>query len=136
MFGWLIDWNWVEFESFEKLNEREWNDFPKLSLYILISMNSNYFQIQNPRVKMTWFLPFKMKRVFKNIWISFGNISNSETLCNSMIFMRENKMTSSNAKKESWKFQRIKLKVPLKLFWNPLSIWSYLVFIQIIFIQI
>ena len=37
-----------------------------------------------------------MKRVFENIGISFGNISNSETLCNSMIFMREDKMTSSN----------------------------------------
>ena len=32
---------------------------------------------------------------FENIWISFGNISNSETLCNSMSFMREDKMTSS-----------------------------------------
>ena len=46
-----------------------------------------------------------------------------------MSFMREDKMTSSNAKKESWKFQRIKFNVPLKLF----SIWSYLGFIQIIF---
>ena len=32
----------------------------------------------------------------ENIWISFENISNSKTLCNSMIFMREDKMTSSN----------------------------------------
>ena len=37
-----------------------------------------------------------MKRVFENIWISLGNISNSETSSNSMIFMREDKMTSSN----------------------------------------
>ena len=37
-----------------------------------------------------------MTRGVENIWISFGNISNSETLSNSMIFMREDKMTSSN----------------------------------------
>ena len=37
----------------------------------------------------------KWKGVFEKIWILFGNISNSETLSNSMIFMREDKMTSS-----------------------------------------
>ena len=36
-----------------------------------------------------------MKRVVEKIWISFGNILNLETLSNSMIFMREDKMTSS-----------------------------------------
>ena len=69
---WLFVWMWCdwlceiewEFETFWKLNEREWNDFPKLLLCILISMNSNSFQMQNPRVKITWLLPFKMRRVF------------------------------------------------------------------------
>ena len=37
-----------------------------------------------------------MTRGVENIWISFENISNSETLCNSMIFTSEDKMTSSN----------------------------------------
>ena len=41
-----------------------------------------------------------------------------------MSFMRENKMTSSNAKKESWKFQRIKFKSPFEIIFN----WSYLGF--------
>ena len=118
MIDWLIDWKWVKFETFWKLNEREYKDFPKFHFAFMNSVNSNSFQIQNPREKITWLLPFKMKRVSENIWISFGNISNLETLCNLMIFMREDKMTSSNAKKESWKFQRIKLKVPLKLFWK------------------
>ena len=36
-----------------------------------------------------------MKRVVENIRISFENISSSETLSNSVIFMREDKMTSS-----------------------------------------
>ena len=45
---------------------------------------------------MIWLLPFKLnERVFENNWISFENISNSEILCNSMIFTREDKMTSS-----------------------------------------
>ena len=34
--------------------------------------------------------------IFEKISIPLENISNSETLCNSMIFMREDKMTSSN----------------------------------------
>ena len=33
---------------------------------------------QNPRVKKIWLLPFKMKRVFENIWISFANNSNQK----------------------------------------------------------
>ena len=37
-----------------------------------------------------------MIKGFEKIWISFGNIFNSETSSNSMIFMREDKMTSSN----------------------------------------
>ena len=37
-----------------------------------------------------------MKKGFENIWIPFGNISNSETLSDSMSLMREDKMTSWN----------------------------------------
>ena len=57
------------------------------------------------------------------------NNSNSLTSCSSMIFMREDKMTSSNYMKYELGVQRIKFKVLLNLF----SIWSYLSFIQIIF---
>ena len=64
-------------------------------LAFMISMNSSYFQIQDPREKMTWLLPFKNEKGFEKIWISFGNILNLETLSNSMVFMREDKMTSS-----------------------------------------
>ena len=96
--------------------------FPNFHFAFMISMNSNSFQIQNPREKMTWLLPFKMKRVFENIWISFGNISNSETLRTSMIFMREDKMTSSKTY-EIWvgSFKETKFNAPLK----SSSIWSY-----------
>ena len=50
--------------------------FPNFHIGFLIFVNSNSFQIQNPREKMTWLLPFKMKRVFENIWIPFANKSN------------------------------------------------------------
>ena len=62
---WLIVWNWVEFETFWKFNEREWNDFPRLSFWLLISGDSNSFHHHNTSVKMTSLLPFEMKRVFE-----------------------------------------------------------------------
>ena len=45
-------------------------------------------------------------------------------------FMREDKMTSSNLEKESWKFQRNDLKVTLKLFEFPnfKSSWELFIF--------
>ena len=94
--------------------------FPKLSFFFLISINSNSFHHQNPRVKITWLLPFKEnKRVFENIWISFGIIFNSETLSNSMIFTREDNMTSS-------KYMKYELKVLKEL--NSKSFWNYFPF--------
>ena len=60
-----------------------------------------------------------MKKGFKNIWILFGNISNSETLSNSMIFMREDKMTSS-------KDMKYELEVLKEL--NSKSLWNYFQF--------
>ena len=59
-----------------------------------------------------------MKRVFENIWILFENISNSETLSNSMIFMREDKMTSSKHMKYELEVKRIKFKVLLEIIFN------------------
>jgi hypothetical protein len=56
-----------------------------------------------------------MKRAFENIWIPFGNNSNSETLCNSMIFMREDKMTSSNYMKNELEVSK---KSNLTSFWK------------------
>ena len=93
--------------------------FPNFHFAFMISMNSNSFQIQNPGEKITWLLPFKMKMVLENIWISFGNISNSETLSNSMIFMREDKMTSS-------KHMKYELGVSKNLIQNPFEFISNL----------
>ena len=43
---------------------------------------------------------------FEKICIPFGTITNSETLCNSMIFMREDKMTSSKHMKYELEVQK------------------------------
>ena len=131
LFDWLseIEWNLKLFENWMRGNEMT---FPNFHFAFWAPWIQILFKCKNPRVKMTWLLPFKMKRVFENIWILFGNILNSETLCNSMSFMREDKMTSSNSKKESWKFQK---ESNLKSLWKLFSIWSYLVFIQLSFLQ-
>ena len=59
-----------------------------------------------------------MKRVVENIWISFENISDSGTLCNSMIFMREDKMTSSNYMKYELGVSKDQFQVLLELTFN------------------
>ena len=63
-----------------------------------------------------------MKRVLKRFEFYLENISNSETLSNSMIFMREDKMTSSN-------YMKYELEVSKKPNLTPLlksfSIWCY-----------
>ena len=97
--------------------------FPKLSLCFWSPREFKFFSTQNPRVKIIWLLPFILND--KGLWKDFEfhprNIFNSETLSNSMIFPREDKMTSSNYR-----------KYELEVFWNFLElnfkywvIWFY-----------
>ena len=65
-----------------------------------------------------------MKRVFEKIWIPVGTISNSETLSNSMIFMREDKMTSSkHMKYELGVSKKRKIKIHFEIIFNIGVIW-------------
>ena len=48
----------------------------------------------------------------------FGTISNSETLCNSMIFMREDKMTSSKHMKYELGVSKYQIQVLLEIIFN------------------
>ena len=115
----LLVWNWVKFETFWKLNEREWNDFPKLSPCIYDLHEFIFISSQNPRVKMIWLLPFKLnERVFENNWISFGNISIHKLHATQWFSWEKIKWLLQNVWNMSWKFKRIKLKVLLKLLWN------------------
>ena len=76
----------------------------------------------------------KWKKSFEKIWIPFGNISNSKTLCNSMIFRREDKMTSSIIWNMSWKLQRIKLKVIGSILKLPFKFRIIWILFKIIFL--
>ena len=60
-----------------------------------------------------------MKGIFENIWIPFGNVSNSKTLCNSMIFIREDKMNSS---------KHMKYDMDVSKNSNLKSLWNYFQF--------
>ena len=66
-----------------------------------------------------------MKRGVENIWISFENISNSETSSNSMIFMREDKMTSSNYIKYKLEVSKKPNLMPLCNYFQFGVIWFY-----------
>ena len=70
--------------------------FPNFHFYILISMNSNSFHHKTLERKWhDFFHLFKWQGVLKIIEFQLENISNPGTLCNSMIFTSEDKMTSS-----------------------------------------
>ena len=64
-------------------------------LAFMISMNSNSFHHKTLEIRWHDFFHIINEKGFEKIWIPFGTISNSKTLCNSMSFMREDKMTSS-----------------------------------------
>ena len=70
--------------------------FPNFCLAFMISMNSNSFHHKTLEWRWYDFFHLNKWKGFEKIWIPFGNISYSETLCNSMIFVREDKITSSN----------------------------------------
>ena len=55
---------------------------------------------------------------FEKIWISFGNIFNSETSSNSMIFMREDKMTSSKHMKYELGVSKDEMQSPVEIIFN------------------
>ena len=76
-----------------------------------------------------------MKGYLKIIEFHLENISNPETLCNSMIFKSEDKMTSSNYMKYELEVSKNQIESPFEVILKAFSIWSYLVFIQIIFLQ-
>ena len=60
-----------------------------------------------------------MTRGVENNGISFENISNSETLCNSMIFTSEDKMTSSKYMKyELGVSKKLKIKIRFEIIFN------------------
>ena len=116
MIVWLIVWNWVNL----KLLKVKWEGIKGLSqTFIFLHLGSPWIQIlfKYKTLVRRWHDFFhlnKWKGFLKIFEFPFGNISNSETLCNSMIFTREDKMTSSKHMKYGLEVKRIKFKVPFE----------------------
>ena len=93
--------------------------FPNFHICFLISMNSNYFQRKT--LERRWhdfFHLFKWQGVLKIFEFHLRIFSNSETLCNSMIFTRGDKMTSSNYMKYELGVSKDQIPSLLELFFN------------------
>ena len=99
----------------------EWEGIKGLSqnfhlAFFLISMNSK--SSHHKSLEWRWYDFFHLKK-WKGVWkwfefqLKYFKFRNFRQLNE---FMREDKMTSSYLRKESWKFQRNKLEVTLKLF--------------------
>ena len=127
----------VKFSEIRNFLKVKWEGIKGLSqtfiFVFLISVNSNSFH--HKTLQRRWhdfFHLIKWKRVLKRFEFYLEIFSNSETLSNSMIFMREDKMTSS-------KHMKYELEVLKEL--NSKSHWNYFQFgiiwgfIQIIFLQ-
>ena len=93
--------------------------FPNFHFAFVISVNSNSFH--HKTLERRWhdfFHLFKWQGVLKIFEFHLENISNSETLCNSMIFTRGDKMTSSNYMKYELGVSKDQIQSLLELFFN------------------
>ena len=97
---------WIEILFKYKTLERRWHDFFHLNKW------KGFLKIFEFHLEI-----FQIQKLYATQWFSWEKI---KWLLQIMWNM-------------SWKFKIIKLKVPLKLFWNPLSIWSYLFFFKLLF---
>ena len=133
MFVWLIVWNWVKFETFLKV---KWEGIKGLSQTFIVVFWSSWIQIlfnTKPRREddMTSSIYLNDKGCWKYsnfIWKTFPILKLYAT---QWFSWEEIKWLLQIIWNMSWKFQRNQINAPLKSF----SIWGYLVFIQIIFLQ-
>ena len=134
-FDWLLDWL-TESEWIRNFLKVKWEGIKGLSQTFILVFWSSWIQIlfnTKPRREddMTSSIYLNDKGCWKYlnfIWKIFPILK----LYATQLFSREEiKWLLQIIWNMSWEFQRIKFKVLLNLF----SIWSYLSFIQIIFLQ-
>ena len=113
---WLIDWKWVKL----KLLKVKWEEIKGLSQTFILHLWSPWIQIifKYKTLERRWhdFFHLKWRWCLKIFEFHLEIFSNSETLSNSMIFMREDKMTSS-------KHMKYELEVSKNS--NLKSLWNY-----------
>ena len=132
---WLLVWNWVKFDTFWKWNEREWNDFPKTFTLHFDPHEVKFISSQT--LEWRWYDFFHLNK-WKGFWKDLNSIRKYfkfETLCNSMIFTREDKMTSSIIWNMSWKLQRIQFKVIWKYFEPPFQFGIIWILFKLFFLS-
>ena len=120
-----------------KILKVEWEGMKWLSqtfnLAFVISVNSNSFH--HKTLERRWHDFFhlnKWKRVLKRFEFHSETFPIHKLHATQWFSWEKIKWLLQNIWNMSWEFKRIKFKVLLKLFF---LIWSYLVFIQIIFLQ-
>ena len=123
-----IEWKFGTFESWMRGNKWLSQNF---HLAFMISMNSNSFH--HKTLEWSWHDFFHLNK-WKGFWNGLNSIWNYfkfENFYAAQLFSWEKiKWLLQIVWNMSWKFKRIKFKVPLKVFWKPFLIWSYLVFIS------
>ena len=133
MIVWLIVWNWVKFETFLKV---KWEGIKGLSQTFILHLWSSWIQIlfKYKTLERRWhdfFHLFRWQGVLKIFEFHLRIFPILKLYATQWFSRAKIKWLLQNIWNMSWEFQRIKFKV----FWNYFSIWSYLDFIQIIFLQ-
>ena len=127
---WLLVWNWVEL-NFLKV---KWEGIKGLSQTFTLLLWSSWIQIHHKTLERRWhhfFHLFKWKGLLK-IFEFHLKIFQQKLYATQWFSWEKIKWLLQNLRNTSWEFQRIKFKVPLKLFFKSGVIWP---FIQIIFLQ-
>ena len=128
MFVWLLcDWL-TESEWNLKLLKVKWEGIKGLSQTFILLLWSPWIQIlfitkPSREDDMTSSIYLNEKGCWKYLNFIWKYFSNSETLGNSMIFTREDNMTSSKQMKYELGVSKDLFKVPLQLFFNIGVIW-------------
>ena len=132
---WLIVWKWLEIENFLKV---EWEGIKGLSQNfascILIFLNSNSFH--HKTLEWRWYDFFHLKK-WKGVWkwfeIPFWNISNLESLSNSMSSWGKIKWLLHIWRKRVgsfkeinwrslWSCLKLQIQIQLGVIWVPIQI--------------
>ena len=126
----------VKLSEIRNLLKVKWEGIKGLSqtfIFILISVNSNSFH--HKTLERRWhdfFHLFKWKGVLKIFEFHLKIFPISETLCNSMIFTREDKMTSSKHMKYELGISKNQIENP---FWNYFQFGVIWVLFKLFFLQ-
>ena len=130
MFVWLWCGCLSEVEWNLKLSQMRGNEMTFPNFHPCIYDLHEFKLFHHKTLEWRWYDFFHLNK-WKAFWKDLNSIRKYfkfETLCNSMIFMREDKMTSSNYMKYELEVKKNQIESHLKVFWNSLSNLELFVF--------